>query len=151
MLITLLVVDRVRPRRWLLAAGTLVLAAVLLVWAQLDDPVATFSCALPLAVVCGLSAAAFGIAAAVRWLVGWVRRRRGRPAGPPRPARHGAELPGYDAALAVFAAASYGVTQLLVRAIQHAGGYYLHAIQGGSQFSGWSTISAQIQTEAENG
>ena len=142
--------DRVRPRRRLPAAGTVVLAAVLLVWAQLDDPVASFSCALPLAVVCGLSAAAFGIAAAVRWVVGWVGRRRGRPAAPPRPARHGADSPGYDAALAVFAAASYGATQLLVGAISHAGGYYLHPIQGGSQLSAWSTIYTQIVAEAQN-
>ena len=149
-LITLLVVDRVRPRRWPRAAAPIALAAVLLIWAQLDDPVATLSCALPLAVVCGLSVAAFLVATAVRWLVGRVRRRRGRPAGPPRPALHGAASPAYDAALAVVAAASYGVTELLVRAIWHAGGYYLHAIPAGSQISGWATAPAQIQAEAEN-
>ena len=149
-LITLLIVDRVRPRRWPRAAATAALAAVLLIWAQLDDPVATLSGALPLAVVCGLSAAAFLAAAAVRRLVGWIRRSRGRSAGPPRPARHGAASPGYDAALAVVAAASYGVTGLLARAIWHAGGYYLHAIPAGSQLSGWATATAQIQAEAEN-
>ncbi len=149
-LITLLVVDRVRPRRWPWAAATLALAAVLLVWAQLDDPVATLSCALPLAIVCGLSVAAFLIAAAVRRLVGWIRRRRGRPAAPPRPARPGADSPGYDAALAVLAAASYGVTVLLVRVIGNAGGYYLHPIQGGSQISAWAMVSRQIAAEAEN-
>ena len=149
-LITLLIVDRVRPRRWPRAAATVALAAVLLIWAQLDDPVATLSCALPLAVVCGLSAAAFLVAAAARRLTGWIRGRRARPAGPPRPARHGAASPGYDAALAVVAAASYGVTELLVRAISHAGGYYLHAIPAGSQISGWATAAAQIQAEAEN-
>jgi hypothetical protein len=150
-LVTLLVVDRVRPRRWPLAGATVVLAGVLLVWAQLDDPIATFSCALPLAVVCALSVAAFGVGAAVRALLGWIRRRRGRTAaGTHRPPRRGAESPGYDAALAIVAAASYGVTQLLVLVISHAGGYYLHAIQGGAHFSNWATIGTQIQAEAEN-
>jgi hypothetical protein len=149
-LVTLLVVDRVRPRRWLLAAATVVLVAVLLIWAQLDDPVATLSCALPLAIVCGLSVAAFAVATAVRWVIGWVRRRRGRPAAPPRPRRHGADSAAYDAVLAVVAAASYGLTQLLVRAIWRSGGYYLHAIPAGSQISGWKTAPVQIAAEAEN-
>ena len=149
-LVTLLVVDRLRPRRWLLAGATLVLVAVLLVWAQLDDPVATLSAALPLAIVCGLSVAAFVVATAVRWVIGWVRRRRGRPAAPPRPRRHGADSLAYGAVLAVVAAASYGVTQLLVRAIWHAGGYYLHAIPAESQISGWATVPKQISAEAEN-
>ena len=120
-LITLLVVDRVVPRRWLPAAATLLLTFVLLVWAQLDDLVATLSCALPLAVVCGASVAAFLIAAGVRRLVGVVRRRRGRPAGPPRPARDDAQSPAYNAALAVLAAASFGVTELLIKAINARG------------------------------
>jgi len=149
-LITLLVVDRVRPRRWLPAAGAVALAAVLLVWAQLDDPVATLSCALPLAVVCGLSVAALLIAAAVRLIVGWVRKRRGRPAAPARPARHRAQSPGYDAALAIVAAASFGVTQLLVRAIWHGGGFYLHAIPAGSQVSGWASVPTQLRALWEN-
>ena len=42
------------------------------------------------------------------------------------------------------------MTQLLVGAIWHAGGYYLHVIQGGSQLSAWSTIYAQIVAEAQN-
>ena len=91
-LITLLLVDRVAPRRWLPAAATLLLAFVLLVWAQLDDLVATLSCAVPLAVVCGASAAAFLIAAGVRRFVGVSRRRRrgGRPTPPPaRPVTRG--------------------------------------------------------------
>jgi hypothetical protein len=56
-LITLLVVERVTPRRWRAAAATLALIFVLLVWAQLDDLVATLSCAVPLALVCGAAAA----------------------------------------------------------------------------------------------
>ena len=77
-LITLLVVERVTPRRWRAAAATLALIFALLVWAQLDDLVATLSCAVPLAVVCGGSAAAVLIAAGVRRFAGAGRRR---PAG----------------------------------------------------------------------
>ena len=149
-LITLLVVDRVVPRRWLPAVATLLLTFVLLVWAQLDDLVATLSCAIPLAVVGAASAAAFGIAFGVRRLAGLVRRRRGRPAVPPRPARHGAQSPGYDAALAVLAAASFGVTELLIKGIWHAGGFYLRAIPAVSQISHWATISAQLQALGQN-
>jgi hypothetical protein len=149
-LITLLIVDRVVPRRWLPAAATLLLTFVLLVWAQLDDLVASLSCAIPLAVVGGASAAAFGIAFGVRRLAGLVGRRRGRPAVPPRPARHGAQSPGYDAALAVLAAASFGVTELLIKGIWHAGGFYLRAIPAGEQISGWATVPAQLQAVGEN-
>jgi hypothetical protein len=42
------------------------------------------------------------------------------------------------------------VTELLVKAIWHAGGYYLHAIPAQSQISGWATAPQQIQAEAEN-
>ena len=96
--------------------------------------------------------AAFLIATGRPAAVGWIRRRP-RPARRPRRRRRprdGAESPGYDAALAVLAAASFGVTELLVRAIGNAGGFYLHAIQAGSQISAWATVSAQIAAEAEN-
>ena len=46
-LIALLVVDRVRPSRLLPVLGTALLVGLLLIWAQLDDPVAEFSCAAP--------------------------------------------------------------------------------------------------------
>jgi hypothetical protein len=157
-LITLLIVDRVRPRRWLLASATVVAVGVLLVWAQLDDPIGTLSSALPLAVVCGLSVAAFLIAATVRRIVGGVRRWRGRrdeaaemlPTRLSQPARHGAESPGYDAALAVVAAGSFGVTELLVKAIWHAGGYYLRAIPAGTQVSGFPAVPGHLQALGEN-
>ena len=149
-LITLLIVDRVVPRRWLLAAATLLLTFVLLVWAQLDDLVATLSLAIPLAVVCGASVAAFLIAAGIRRLVGPVRRRTGRPSAPPAPARPGAQSAGYDAALAVLAAASFGVTELLIKGIWHVGGFYLRAIPAQSQISHWATVPAQLQALGEN-
>ena len=149
-LIILLIVDRVVPRRWLPAAATLLLIFALLVWAQLDDLVATLSCAIPLAVVCGASVAAFLIAAGTRRLVGLVRRRLGWPAAPLRPARNEAQSPGYNAALALLAAASFGVTELLIKAIRNAGGYYLRAIPANSQISPWSTVPAQLHALGEN-
>ena len=144
-LITLLIVDRLVPRRWLPAAATLLLIFVLLVWAQLDDLVATLSCAVPLAVVCGLSVAAFLIAAGVRRLIRLIRRWRGRPKeAPPRLLGQGAQSPAYDAALAALAAASYGVTELLLKGIWRIGGFYLRAIPAQSQISHWSTVPAQL-------
>jgi hypothetical protein len=149
-LITLLVVDRVTPRRWRPAAATLALVFVLLVWAQLDDLVATLSCAVPLAVVCGASAAAVLIAAGVRRLVGAGRGRRGRPEADAGFARDGARSPAYNAALALLAAASFGVTELLIKAISHVGGFYSRAIPAGSQISHWATVPAQVHALAED-
>jgi hypothetical protein len=145
-LITLLVVDRVRPRRRLPAAATVLLIGVLLVWAQLDDPVATLGCALPLALVCAAPLAA----AAARRLADRIRRRRGRPVTPPLPWRGEAARHGYDLALVVAAVASYGLTELAVQAISHAGGFYLHAIPAGSQISGLASVPAQVRAVAEN-
>ena len=149
-LITLLIVDRVVPRRWLPAAATLLLTFVLLVWAQLDDLVATLSCAVPLAVVCGASAAAFLLAAGVRRFVGVGRRRRGGQAPWPRPARGDARSAAYNAALAALAAASFGVTELLIKAINDAGGFYSRAIPANSQISHWATVPAQVRALGEN-
>jgi hypothetical protein len=150
-LVTLLVVDRLAPRRWRPAAAVLLLTFVLLVWAQLDDLVATLSCAIPLAVVCGASVAAFLIAAGARRLLAVVRRRRGRPQPPPRPTvGHGAQSPAYDAALAVLAAASFGVTELLIKGIWRVGGFYLRAIPAQSQISHWATVPAQLRALGQN-
>jgi len=145
-LIVLLVVDRLVPRRWRPAAATLLLTFVLLVWAQLDDLVGTLSGAVPLAVVCGGSAAAVAIAAGYRRLAGPGRGRPGRPES----ALPVAQSPAYNAALAVLAVASFGVTELLVKAISHAGGFYLRAIPAGSQISHWATVPAQLRALAEN-
>jgi hypothetical protein len=149
-LITLLVVERVTPRRWRAAAATLGLIFVLLVWAQLDDLVATLSCAVPLALVCGAAAAAVLIAAGARRFAA-AGGGRGRPAGdPPGLTRDGAQSPAYNAALALLAAASFGVTEVLIKAISHVGGFYSRAIPAGSQISHWSTVPAQAHALAEN-
>ena len=146
-LITLLLLDRVVPRRWRSAAALLALTFVLLVWAQLDDLVATLSCAVPLAVVCGGSVAAVVIAAGVRRLAGQGRGRRGRTESA---GREFAQSPLYNAALALLAAASFAVTELLIKAISHVGGFYSRAIPAGRQVSHWTTVPAQVHALGEN-
>ena len=56
----------------------------------------------------------------------------------------------YDLALVVAAVASFGLTQLAIRAINNAGGYYLHAIPAKSQISQWSTVPAQMRAFGQN-
>jgi hypothetical protein len=97
-LLTLLFIDRARERWWAVA-GT----GLLLVWAQVDDPLATYAAAVPMALVC-----------LVRAALPLVRRRR----------------PGwYDAGLAAAAAVSVGLTRLVVHGIRAAGGYQMHALK----------------------
>lgn len=97
-LLTLLFIDRA-PERWWGIAGT----GLLLLWAQVDDPLATYAAAAPMALVC-LVRAALPVA----------RRRR----------------PGwYDAGLAAAAVLSVGLTSLVVRGISAAGGYQMHTLK----------------------
>ena len=142
-LATLLVVDRVRPRRLLPVLATALLVCLLLIWAQLDDPVAEFGCALPLAVACAAPLAADP----VRRLAERIRARRGRPATTPSPWRREAAQPGYDLALVVAAVASYALTRLAVGAINSAGGFYLHPIEGGVQLG---SLSQQVDALEQN-
>ena len=145
-LIALLVVDRLRPSRLLPVAGTALLVCLLLIWAQLDDPVAEFSCALPLALACATPLAAVP----VRRLADQIRARRGGRPATPQPWRREAELHGYDLALLVAAVASFGLTQLANRLIYRIGGFYLHAIPAKSQISHWSTVPTQVRTLGQN-
>jgi hypothetical protein len=103
-LLTLLVVDRARERWWVPLA-----VCVLLVWAQLDDPMAEFAAALPLALVC-----------LVRAAVSLYRSRRdgSRDRGAWR----------YEAGLAVAAALSYELTQIAVHAIRTFGGISMRSL-----------------------
>jgi hypothetical protein len=94
-LLTLLFLDLI-PEKW----WAPVTACVLLTWAQLDDPVATYAGALPLAVVC-------------------VVRAASSPRSP-RPRRW------YDIALAGAAVASYGLTRVISSDIRAAGGFYVY-------------------------
>lgn len=97
-LLTLLFIDRARERWWAVAVTVL-----LLVWAQVDDPIATYAAAVPLALVC-----------LVRAALPLARRRR----------------PGwYDAGLAAAAAVSVELTKLAVHGIKVAGGYQMHSLK----------------------
>jgi hypothetical protein len=97
-LLALLFADRARERWWGVA-GT----GLLLVWAQVDDPLAKYAAAVPIALVC-----------LVRAALPLVRRRR----------------PGwYDAGLAAAAIVSVGLTDLVVRGISAAGGYQMHVLK----------------------
>ena len=145
-LIALLLVDRVRPSRLVPVLGTALLVGLLLTWAQLDDPVAEFSCAAPLALACAAPLAA----AAIRRLAGVVRARGGRRTAPPVTWRREAELHGYDLALLVAAVASFALTQVVNRWITSVGGFYLHAIPAKSQISHWSTVPSQVKTLGQN-
>jgi hypothetical protein len=97
-LLTLLFIDRARERWWAVAVTVL-----LLVWAQVDDPLATYAAAVPMALVC-----------LVRAALPLVRRRQ----------------PGwYDAGLAAAAVVSVGLTKLAVHGISVAGGYQMHSLK----------------------
>jgi hypothetical protein len=113
-LLTLLLVDRAVARgatsprtrlaQWLVPVGV----AVLFTWAQVDDPLATYAVAAPMAVVC-LARAGLPL----------LRRR---PEGALRPGW-------YDLRLAAAAAASVELTRLAERAIEAAGGWTMHALK----------------------
>ena len=120
LMLALLVADRARPR-WFVPVAM----GVLLVWAQVDDPLATYAGAAPIAVVCG-----------VRALLPLVRGRR----------------PGwYDAGLAAAAVVSVELARLAVTAIEAAGGYHMRPINGGMgtlfPFTSWG---AQLSAFGQN-
>jgi hypothetical protein len=145
-LAALLVVDRVRPSRRLYAIAAVLAVCLLLTWAQLDDPVAEFGCALPLALACATPIAATG----VRRLVGRLRRRGGGDETAPLSWRAEMALHSHDLALFVAAVASYVLTELLIHAINRAGGFYLRPIRGGAQISSWGPVAHQVRALGEN-
>ena len=100
-LAALLVVDRVRPSRRLSAVAAVLLVFLLLVWAQLDDPVAEFGGALPLALACFAPLAAVPFRRLARWI---PRGEAGRD--PVSSWRRELAQHGYDLALVVAAVAS---------------------------------------------
>lgn len=117
-LLTLLFTDRARERWWGIA-GT----GLLLVWAQLDDPLATYAAAAPMAMVC-----------LVRAALPLARRRR----------------PGwYDAGLAAAAVVSVGLTSLVLRGIRAAGGYQMHVLKV-HQHVPVSAWAAQVKLTVQN-
>ena len=145
-LAVLLVVDRVRPSRRLTVVAAVLLVFLMLVWAQLDDPVAEFGCALPLALACLAPLAALPF----RRLARWIGRRAGRDQTPSLSWWGDLALHRYDLGLVVAAAASYALTLQLVQSIGRAGGFFLHPIMGQAQLSNWSAIGRQVDALGQN-
>jgi len=108
-------------RRWWVPVAM----GALLVWAQVDDPLAAYAGAVPIALVC-LVRAALPLLAGRR--PGW-----------------------YDAALAAAAAASVELARLAIAAIRAAGGYQMQALKGGIgtlfPFTSWG---AQLSATGQN-
>jgi hypothetical protein len=127
-MLTLLLVDLAAARWWVP-----VVACVMLTWAQVDDPEASFACAAPLAIVCAVRAAAA--------LWDWRGRRQSTGTR---------GVPWCDAALAVAAVASYGLTKLVLSAIRAAGGFFVHPLAGGDSLAPLSAIPRQLQWTAQN-
>jgi hypothetical protein len=112
-----LLIDRARPRWWVPT-----LMFLILVWAQLDDPMAEFAAAFAVAVVCLARAG-----------LGWLNHRRGQGnpgTGANESAQDRQRAPGYwyDAALGAAALVSYVVSQLLVGLIRDVGGYSMRGL-----------------------
>ncbi|HEX6448654.1 MAG TPA: hypothetical protein VF060_04245 [Trebonia sp.] len=126
-LLTFLVVDRLRERWWVP-----LVVCVLLLWAQLDDPTAEFAAAFALAVVC-----------LVRVCLGLLRST-GRLVG----AGNRAWL--YDAGLGVAAVVSYGLTRLAVHLIRSAGGFSMRQIQQATQVQPLSQWPHQMSNTWHN-
>jgi hypothetical protein len=126
-MLTLLLIELLAQRWWVP-----VVVCVMLTWAQIDDPVASFACAAPLGIVCLVRAAAA--------LRDWRRR----------PTTDTQGIPWYDAALAVAAAASYGLSKLALAVVRDLGGFFVHPLAGGTGLAPWSVIPTQLQWTAEN-
>jgi hypothetical protein len=112
LLLTLLVLDRA-PERWYVP----VVVCLMLTWAQVDDPLATYAGAAGVAAACG-----------VRACVEIARRAR-----PPKSWW-------YDASLLAAAVASIALTRGALRAIASAGGFFVHPIEGGQGFAPLSAL-----------
>jgi hypothetical protein len=115
-LVLLLVLDRAPEERWWVPVAV----GVMLTWAQVNDPLATYAAALPVGLACG-----------VRACSEIARRLR-----PPR-ARW------YDAALAVTAVVSIGLAHLIVSEIHAAGGFYMPPPRFGTGFVPVTALPAQ--------
>lgn len=131
-LLTLLVIDRVRER-WQVPVAV----CVMLVWAQLDDPMAGFAAALPIALVCLVRA---GLALRGNSWRGRSWRDWSWRGGAWR----------YDAALAVAAAVSYELTQIAVHAIRAAGGYSMRSLSAAVKFMPPSAWGEQLLHTGQN-
>ena len=128
-LLTLLLVDRAGKRWWVVPA-----TCVMLIWAQVDDPLATYAGALPVALVC-----------LVRACAPFVRRR-----GPDWYLVH-RRWPGwYDAGLAAAALLSVELAHLVVKAISAAGGYAMQPLTGLTTLIPFGQWGSHINATVEN-
>ncbi|HEX8004798.1 MAG TPA: hypothetical protein VF482_00035, partial [Trebonia sp.] len=115
LLLTLLVLDRA-PERWYVP----VVVCLMLTWAQVDDPLATFAGAAGVAAACGVRACS-EIARRVR---------------PPKSRW-------YDASLLAAAVASIAFAHQALQATTSAGGFFAHPIEGGQSFAPLSAMPNQ--------
>jgi hypothetical protein len=116
-LVMLLILDRAPEERWWVPVAV----GVLLVWGQVNDPLATYAAALPVALACGVRACAE-----------IARRRR------PPWARW------YDTSLAVAALLSIGLAHLILSEIHKAGGFYMPPPRFGTGFVPVTALPAQF-------
>jgi len=121
-LLMLLLLDRA-PERWWVAVA----AGLMLTWAQVSDPIATYGAALAVAVACGVRACS-EIA---------VRRRL-------RPVRW------YDVSLAAAALVSIALAHLIVAKIHAAGGFYFPPPKYGTGFAPLSALPGDLRYTGYN-
>ena len=114
-LLMLLVLDRA-PERWWVP----MVVGVMLTWAQVNDTLATYAAAAPVAIACGVRACSE--------IARWQRPPRAR---------------WYDASLAVAAMASIGLAHLILAQIHAAGGFYAAPPRLGTGFAPVSALPAQ--------
>ncbi|MCL2583663.1 MAG: hypothetical protein FWE35_14565, partial [Streptosporangiales bacterium] len=114
-LLTFWFVDRA-PERWWVAPAV----CVLLLWAQLDDPMAEFAAAFALAVVC-LGRAALGLLGRR----GWAAIR-------------------HDTALGAASIVSYGLTRLAIFLIRSAGGFSMRQLSQATKVQPLSAWPGQL-------
>ncbi len=115
-LVMLLILDRAPEERWWVPAAV----GVMLVWAQVNDPLATYAAALPVALACGVRACSE------------IARRLPVP-----------RARWYDAALAITALISIGLTHVILSEIHAAGGFYMPPPRFGTAFVPVSALPAQ--------
>jgi hypothetical protein len=121
-LLMLLLLDRAPERWWVPAA-----AGVMLTWAQVSDPLATFAGAAAVAGACGVRACS-QIARGERRPTAWW----------------------YDASLAVAAVVSVGLAHLILRGISAAGGFYMPPPKYGMGFAPVWALPGQARVAGYN-
>jgi hypothetical protein len=124
-LLVLLVLDRATERWWVP-----VVVGVMLTWAQVNDPLATFA-----------AAAAIGVACAVRICLVFIRREQ---------AGRTWRTWWYDASLAVAAVVSLGLAHLILAKIHAIGGFYVPPPKHGYGLAQVSALPTQTRVTGSN-